>query len=54
MRLVRLLNIGEKSVDSESIKELYEKYYKEIYIYTVSLCQNHAVAEDIVSEALLR
>jgi len=33
------------------IEELYEKYYKTALIYTVSLCKNKELAEDIVSDA---
>ncbi len=33
------------------LEALYKKYYHTAYIYTLSLCQNKHIAEDIVSEA---
>lgn len=35
-------------------KELYERYYREALLYTLSLCSHRQLAEDIVSEAFLK
>lgn len=36
------------------IDELFRKYYNEALLYTMSLCRNKAMAEDIVSEAFFK
>lgn len=36
------------------IDELFKKYYNEAMLYTVTLCKNETVAEDIVSTAFYR
>ena len=32
------------------IQELYEQYYKDVYIYIYSLCHNESLAQDLASE----
>lgn len=35
-------------------QEIYEQYAKPVYGYLLSLCKNHAVAEDLTSETFYR
>lgn len=39
---------------NDLIDELFRKYYNEAVLYTMSLCRNKALAEDIVSEAFFK
>jgi RNA polymerase sigma-70 factor (ECF subfamily) len=39
---------------SDILDLLYQKYYKDAYIYTLSLCKNKVTAEDIVSDAFIK
>ena len=39
---------------SDILKEVYEKYHREIYIYIYSICKNKAQAEDILQETFLK
>lgn len=39
---------------TDLIDELFRKYYNEAILYTMSLCRNKALAEDIVSEAFFK
>ena len=41
-------------MNNELLRQLYNRYYKEIYIYTLSLCQNSEQAEDLTQEAFLK
>lgn len=41
-------------MDSESTSFLYKQYYRDVYIYTLSLCKSHMIAEDILSETFLK
>lgn len=36
------------------LKQLYEKYQKEIYLYLLSLCKNRQLAEDLLQETFLK
>jgi len=36
------------------IEELFSKYYNDALLYTISLCRNKSVAEDIVSSAFYK
>lgn len=36
------------------IDELFSKYYNDAFLYTLSLCRNREVAEDVVSTAFYR
>ncbi|GMQ56247.1 sigma-70 family RNA polymerase sigma factor [Vallitalea sediminicola] len=36
------------------LEEIYIKYNKELYLYVFSLCKNHHIAEEIVSETFYR
>lgn len=38
----------------ELLKQLYEKYQREIYLYLLSLCKNVELAEDLVQETFLK
>ena len=39
---------------SDIIDLLFSQYYNEALLYTVSLCRNRTVAEDIVSNAFFK
>ena len=39
---------------NDRIDGLFKKYYNEAILYTVSMCRNKALAEDIVSEAFFK
>jgi len=39
---------------SDVIDQLFTQYYNEALLYTISLCRNRAVAEDIVSNAFFK
>ncbi len=39
---------------SDVIDQLFSQYYNEALLYTISLCRNRAVAEDIVSNAFFK
>lgn len=39
---------------SDVIEELFRKYYNEALLYTLSLCQNKEIAEDIVQNAFYK
>ena len=41
-------------MDSNILEMLYKKYYNATYLYTLSLCNNKAISEDIVSEAFVK
>ena len=41
-------------MDSKLLKELYTKYYRELYLYIYSLCRNREIAEDVVQETFLK
>lgn len=37
-------------MESDVLRELYEKYHQKAYLYVLSLCRDRETAEDIVSE----
>ncbi len=39
---------------SSLLRQLYEKYYNEIYLYLYSFCKNRTVAEDLTQETFLK
>jgi RNA polymerase sigma-70 factor (ECF subfamily) len=39
---------------NDDLEEVYKKYSKELYLYVFSLCKNHYVSEEIVSETFYR
>lgn len=41
-------------MDSDGIKELYNKYSRQVYIYAFSLCKNRHFAEDLMQEAFVK
>ena len=41
-------------MDLDTIEKAYRKYAKEAYLYSLALCNNHEIAEDIVSEAFVK
>jgi len=41
-------------VENDVLRELYEKYYREALLYTLSLSGDRPLAEDIVADAFLK
>lgn len=41
-------------MDNRLLKQLYQKYQKEIYLYLYSLCKNRDLAEDLTQETFLK
>lgn len=41
-------------MNSRLLKELYNKYYRELYLYIYSLCRNRETTEDLVQETFLK
>lgn len=41
-------------MDNRLLRQLYQKYQKEIYLYLYSLCKNRDLAEDLVQETFLK
>ena len=41
-------------MDSNTIESAYRMYASEAYLYSLALCQNRDIAEDIVSEAFVK
>ena len=41
-------------MEKDILKQLYQKYRKEIYLYIYSLCKNSSLAEDLLQEAFLK
>ena len=39
---------------SDIIDQLFSQYYNEALLYTISLCRNHTIAEDVVSNAFFK
>ena len=37
-------------MEKDILKQLYQKYRKEIYLYLYSLCKNSSLAEDLLQE----
>ena len=41
-------------MEKDILKQLYQKYRKEIYLYLYSLCKNNSLAEDLLQETFLK
>lgn len=41
-------------MDNRLLKQLYQKYQSEIYLYLYSLCKNRELAEDLTQETFLK
>lgn len=41
-------------MDKKILKQLYETFSREVYLYLYSLCHNHALAEDLMQETFLK
>ena len=41
-------------MDSKLLKELYDKYYREFYLYIYSLSRSREITEDLVQETFLK
>jgi RNA polymerase sigma-70 factor (ECF subfamily) len=52
---VRLLSErGEAIVKNDEFEVLYKKYSAELYIYALSLCKDHHLSQDLVSESFFK
>ncbi|QGU94208.1 sigma-70 family RNA polymerase sigma factor [Clostridium bovifaecis] len=55
MKVIRLLSErGDKVVKNDEFETIYKKYSTELYIYALSLCKNHHLSQDLVSETFLK
>lgn len=41
-------------MENFEIEMAYKQYYNELYLYNLSLCKNHYLAEELVSETFLK
>lgn len=41
-------------MENQLLRQLYQKYQKEIYLYLYSLCKNRELAEDLLQETFLK
>ena len=41
-------------MEKDILKQIYQKYRKEIYLYLYSLCKNSSLAEDLLQETFLK
>ena len=55
MKEVRLLSErGEYVVKNDEFEVLYKRYSAELYIYALSLCKDHHLSQDLVSETFFK
>jgi RNA polymerase sigma factor (sigma-70 family) len=45
---------GESIVKNNELENLYNKYSAELYIYALSLCKDHFLSQDLVSETFYK
>lgn len=45
---------GEVFINNEIVEQLYELYYKQLYLYVYSMCKNKTVAEDLTQDTFLK
>ncbi|MDO4276110.1 MAG: RNA polymerase sigma factor [Eubacteriales bacterium] len=45
---------GGEDLDRGLLEEMYERYYREIYLYVYSICGRRSMAEDILQETFLK
>jgi RNA polymerase sigma factor (sigma-70 family) len=45
---------GENIVKNNELENLYNKYSTELYIYALSLCKDHYLSQDLVSETFYK
>ena len=41
-------------MDNHDLEKIYQKYYKELYLYAYSICKNHHIAQEIVSDTFFK
>ena len=41
-------------MDGEALRQLYDRYHRELYLYLYSLCRNPALSEDLLQETFLK
>lgn len=51
---IRKLNERGADMDERLLRDLYKKYYRELYLYLYSLCKNKELAEDLLQETFLK
>lgn len=55
LNINRLLSKGGgDAVRNDQLEILYNKYYKELYIYALSLCKDSYLAQDLVNETFFK
>lgn len=55
-KIVFIRICSERGVDviNDQMEKLYEKYYREVYLYAFSLCKNHHLAQDLTSDTFFK
>ncbi len=53
LKYVYIVKGGEK-VLNDQMEKLYIKYYRDVYLYALSLCKDHHLAQDLTAEAFYR
>ena len=43
-----------KGIENNALTIIYEKYSKRLYLYLLSLCHNHQLAEDLMQETFIK
>ncbi|GAA0182710.1 hypothetical protein SH2C18_50400 [Clostridium sediminicola] len=41
-------------MDKKYLEKIYRLYHRELYLYLLSLCKDHHLAEDLVSETFFK
>ncbi|WP_353892437.1 sigma-70 family RNA polymerase sigma factor [Proteinivorax hydrogeniformans] len=41
-------------MEKDALEKVYKKYYKELYFYVLSLCNDHDLANDLVSDTFYK
>ncbi len=45
---------GGGKVLNDQVEKLYREYYREVYLYALSLCKEHHLAQDLTAETFFR
>jgi len=52
--LIRIYSERGVEVVKNQMEKIYEKYYREVYLYAFSLCKNHHLAQDLTSDTFFK
>jgi len=45
---------GVRSIDNKNLEDIYRRYYNELYLYSLALCKNHHIAQELVSDTFYK